>query len=48
MPGILATWEAEIGKTVVPSQLRQKCLQDPISTGKKLDVVACTCHSSDT
>jgi hypothetical protein len=24
-----------------------KCLQDPISTEKKLDVVAHTCHSSD-
>jgi cytochrome c-type biogenesis protein CcmH/NrfF len=31
---ILATWEAEIGRIMVPGQLGQKSLEDPISTEK--------------
>jgi hypothetical protein len=31
MPIILATWEAEIGRIMVPDQLRQVFLETPIS-----------------
>jgi hypothetical protein len=45
---ILATWEAEIRKTSVDGQPRQKSLQDPIPMGgkKKLHMVAHTYHPS--
>jgi hypothetical protein len=46
MPVILAMWEAKIRRITVPGQPRQKHSQDPISTEKKLGMVAHACHSS--
>jgi hypothetical protein len=46
MPVLADGQEAEIGRFVVPSQHRQKCLET-ISMDKKLDVVMCACHPSD-
>jgi hypothetical protein len=46
-PVILLAYEAEIRRTVGPGKSMQKCLQDPISTEKKLGVVVCICHRSD-
>jgi hypothetical protein len=40
---MLATWEAEIRKITIPCQSRQKVSETPISTNKKVGVMACTC-----
>jgi hypothetical protein len=44
MPVILVTWEAEIGRTMIPGQLQQKKFGRSHLNRKKLVVVAHTCH----
>jgi hypothetical protein len=47
-PVIPSYAKAEIRRTTVPDQPKpNKDLQDPISTEKKLGVVVCACHPSD-
>jgi hypothetical protein len=43
-PVIPATQKVEIGRTVVQDQAEQKVSETPISTNKKLGMVAQTCH----
>jgi hypothetical protein len=44
-PVILATWEAEIQRIMVPGQPGlKKSLLDAISMEKKVGMVVCTCH----
>jgi hypothetical protein len=47
MPVILATWEAEIRKIVIPSQHRQKKVHKSPLQQKKAGPGGATCHSSD-
>jgi hypothetical protein len=46
MTVISATQEAEIGRTTVQGQLRQKVCETPISTNKNLGVVTHASHPS--
>jgi hypothetical protein len=46
MPVILATWEAENRRIVVPGWTGQKSFGDLISMEKKLGIVAHACHPS--
>jgi hypothetical protein len=46
MPVILATWEAQIKKIMVPCQSEKKKFARPQLSRKKLDMVVYTCHPS--
>jgi hypothetical protein len=44
MPVILATWEAEIWRTVFQDSLGKKKYMTPHFNGKRLGLVVCTSH----
>jgi hypothetical protein len=46
-PDMVDTEKAEIKRIIVQGQPRQKDQETPISTEKKLSVVMCACHPSD-
>jgi hypothetical protein len=47
MSVVLATWQAEIRRIVVPVLSGQQSLRNSHLKRKKLDVVVGTCHPSD-